>query len=62
LSVVLDSTGNPNTHNEPKEQGFRIVRVKHDTESSSGNSKPSTFEHEFRALSSFDCGTTTEEK
>lgn len=53
LSVVLDSTGNPNTLNEPKEQGFRVVRVKHSTDSSRNNSKPSTFEHEFRALSSF---------
>ena len=50
LSVVLDSSGNPNTFGEPKEQGFRVVSVRHDLQN---KDNPSTFQHEFRPLSSF---------
>ena len=51
LSVVLDSTGNAS--NEPKTQGIRIVRVEHDLSGEKEKAAPSTFQHEFRPLSSF---------
>jgi hypothetical protein len=45
LSVVLDSTGNPNDRQEPKTQGIRIVQVEHDP---SGG--PGKFHHRFVGL------------
>jgi serine/threonine-protein phosphatase CPPED1 len=50
LSVVLDSTGNPNARQEAKTQGLRIVHVEHDLTAGGGN-KPSTFRHRFVGLS-----------
>ena len=50
LSVVLDSSGNPNAFDEPKEQGLRVVRVQHDLQN---RDNPSTFQHEFQTLGSF---------
>jgi serine/threonine-protein phosphatase CPPED1 len=49
LSMVLDSTGNPNVRNEVQTQGFRIVTVEHDL---SGGSNRGTFHHHFVSISS----------
>jgi serine/threonine-protein phosphatase CPPED1 len=47
LSMVLQSTGNPNARNEPETQGFRIVTVNHDTSGGRG-----MFQHHFLSISS----------
>lgn len=47
LSMVLQSTGNPNARNEPETQGFRLVTVIHDPLGGRG-----TFHHNFVSLAS----------
>jgi serine/threonine-protein phosphatase CPPED1 len=45
LSMVLESSGNPNSQEEPKSQGFRLVHVRHDIPGG-----PSKFRHSFVEL------------
>jgi serine/threonine-protein phosphatase CPPED1 len=47
LSMVLQSSGNPNSRNEPETQGFRVVTVKHDPLGGRG-----TFHHQFVSITS----------
>jgi serine/threonine-protein phosphatase CPPED1 len=49
LSMVLQSSGNPNVRNEPSTQGFRIVTVEHNATGGTG-----TFHHRFVSLSTSD--------